>query len=89
MSEWLTAPWGRHRGLGRSWWRLARQCGNGLRDDAWAPVLFVDGRIVMTLLVELRRGLDSRILRPVQARLADPPAEHLVPVGWLQRLWTS
>jgi hypothetical protein len=56
VSDWITPPWGRYRGLGRSGWRLARQCGNGLRDDAWVPALFVDGRIVMALLAELRRA---------------------------------
>lgn len=55
MTDWILCHTGRYRGRGRSRGRLARQCGNGLRDDAWPTTLFVDGRIVMALLVELRR----------------------------------
>jgi hypothetical protein len=56
VSDWITPPWRRHRVPGKSWQRLARQRGNGLRDGTWAPVLFVDGRIVTALLMELRRA---------------------------------
>ena len=56
MGDWITPPWGRHRTLRRSWRRLACQCGNGLQDNTWTPVLFVDGRIVLALLTELRRA---------------------------------
>lgn len=55
MSDWIMPPWARHAGLGSSWWPI-RQRGNGLRDEAWVPLLFVDGRIVIALLVELRRA---------------------------------
>ena len=33
-----------------------RERANGLRDDSWVPVLFVDGRIIAGLLAELRRA---------------------------------
>ena len=49
MGNPITAVWA-------FWWRLARNCGNGLSDDVWVPVLCVDGRIVTPLLAELRRA---------------------------------
>jgi len=38
------------------WQWLFRQRSNGLPDDTWVPVLFVDSRIVSALLAELRRA---------------------------------
>jgi hypothetical protein len=47
---------GRLRPLSGLWRWLFHQRGNGLPDDIWVPVLFVDGRIVSPLLAELRRA---------------------------------
>jgi hypothetical protein len=38
----------------RLWWLPARGQGNGLSDQAWAPVADVDAAIVADLLAELR-----------------------------------
>jgi hypothetical protein len=49
MADRIAPVWGWRR------W-LAQQCGNGLTDDTWVPVLCVDGRIVGALLSELHRA---------------------------------
>jgi len=46
----------RLQALTRPWRWLFRQRGNGLRDDTWVPVIFVDSAIVGPLLAELRRA---------------------------------
>lgn len=38
---------------GRLWWLPAGGCGNGLDDDAWAPVLEVSERVVPAVLAAL------------------------------------
>ena len=54
LRVWRSA--GLQRTLSGLWQWLFRQRGNGLPDDIWVPVLFVDGRIVSALLAELRRA---------------------------------
>ncbi len=69
----MTAPVSRpaaHAGrLGRLWWLPADGRGNGLDDDAWAPVLEVSQQIVPELLNVLRAA-GVRPMRPRRARPA-------------------
>ena len=74
----MTAPVSRPvaytRGRGRLWWLPAGGYGNGLDDDAWAPVLQVSHRVVPALLEVLRRaGVPGYAApaRPGGARLRD------------------
>jgi hypothetical protein len=60
--------------LGRLWWLPAGGHGNGLDDNAWAPVLEVSQQIVLVLLGALREaGVPAYAApaRSVTARLRD------------------
>jgi hypothetical protein len=56
----MTAPVSRPAALlgcfGRLWWLPAGGYGNGLDDQAWAPVLQVSGRVVPQLLCALQEA---------------------------------
>jgi len=74
----MTAPVSRpaaHAGrLGRLWWLPADGRGNGLDDDAWAPVLEVSQQIVPELLNVLRAAGVPAYAAPARspgARLRD------------------
>ena len=64
---------------GRLWWLPADGCGNGIDDDAWAPVLEIACQAVPVLLAVLRdAGVPAYAapVRPVSARLKDGPPEE-------------
>jgi hypothetical protein len=54
---------------GRLWWLPAGGQGNGLDDDAWAPVLEIDRQIVQALLDVLRDVGVPAYAAPADARL--------------------
>ena len=72
---------------GRLWWLPADGYGNGLDDDAWAPILQVSEQIVPALLGLLRlAGVPAYAApaRPAGARLRDGqghPASYQLWVG--------
>jgi hypothetical protein len=71
---------------GRLWWLPPGGDGNGLDDDAWAPVLQVSRRIVPLLLLALRdAGVPAYAApaRPATARLRDASR----PESW--QLWVG
>jgi hypothetical protein len=49
-----TSRW-RRKQLRRPRQLLTRERGNGLRDNAWVPVIFINRRIISAVLEELRR----------------------------------
>lgn len=80
----VSRPAPRYGGCGRLWWLPAGGLGNGLDDDAWAPVLEVSERVVPRVLSALYRagvpayaapaGLAAGRLRDRSAR---PPGYQL------------
>jgi hypothetical protein len=87
----MTAPVSRpvaHAGqLGRLWWLPADGYGNGLNDNAWAPVLEISRQIVPTLLDMLRQaGVPAYAApaRPASAQLRESGSQ---PEGY--RLWVG
>jgi hypothetical protein len=72
---------------GRLWWLPADGRGNGLDDQAWAPVLEISEQVVPQLLSVLR---DAGV--PAYAAPARPPGARLrdrtpAPQAW--RLWVG
>jgi hypothetical protein len=60
---------------GRLWWLPADGCGNGLDDEAWAPILEVSHQAVSALLDILREAdipAYAAPVRPALARLKEP-----------------
>jgi hypothetical protein len=54
--------------FGRLWWLPAAGLGNGLTDDAWAPVADVDEPVVLAVLAELRAAGVPGYAAPVTDR---------------------
>ena len=50
MTAQVSRPAGQSASLGRLWWLPAGGHGNGLDDDAWAPVLEISEQIVADVL---------------------------------------
>jgi hypothetical protein len=79
MSAPVSAPAQQTERRGRLWWLPADGCGNGLDDDASAPVLEVSHQTVPALL-EILREADipayAAPIRPVLARLKEPAPEQ-------------
>jgi hypothetical protein len=57
---------------GRLWWLPGNGCGNGLDDDAWAPVLEVSRQAVPALLEILREAEIPAYAAPIRPTLARP-----------------
>jgi len=53
MSASISKPATVPQRFGRLWWLPSGGLGNGLDDDAWAPILEVDGDVVAPLLAAL------------------------------------
>jgi hypothetical protein len=87
MTAPVTRPAAHEAQPGRLWWLPARGRGNGLNDQAWAPVLEISEQIVPQVLSALR---DYGV--PAYAALARPPRGQLRdrarrPQSW--RLWVG
>lgn len=62
MSAPVSVPARQTERRGRLWWLPSDGCGNGLDDDAWAPVLEVSHQTVPALLEILREGEAEAVL---------------------------
>ncbi len=74
MSASVSRPLPQAGGPGRLWWLPPGGYGNGLDDEAWAPVLEVSQRIVPELLARLREAGVPAYAAPARsaaARLRD------------------
>jgi hypothetical protein len=74
MTAPVSRPMAYTRRRGRLWWLPADGYGNGLDDDAWAPVLEISEQVVPALLDVLRQaGVPGYAApaRSARARLRD------------------
>ena len=56
MSASIARPVAQPRRFGRLWWLPSGGIGNGIDDDAWAPILEVSADQVKPVLAALRRA---------------------------------
>lgn len=87
MTAPVTRPAAQEAQPGRLWWLSARGHGNGLDDQAWAPVLEISEQIVPQVLSALREyGVPAHAApsRPPGGRLRDRARG---PQSW--RLWVG
>ena len=87
----VSRPVVRYGGVSRLWWPPAGGLGNGLDDDAWAPVLEISERTVPKVLSSLRRAgvpAYTALARPAAARSRSRSSyKSAVPPGY--QLWVG
>ena len=84
MTAPVSRPFAHARQSGRLWWLPADGRGNGLDDDAWAPVLEISRQVVPALLEVLREAGVPAYAAPADTRLRSR-TEH--PESY--RLWVG
>lgn len=87
MAAPVSRPAARSGTLGSLWWLPPGGFGNGLDDDAWAPVLTISERVVpraLSLLQQVGVPAYAAPAQPLSARLRRRAGQ---PPGW--QLWVG